>query len=114
MQDRAWWFMVLLLAAALLIMPACDSGGGGGGATKTVVGVWTVVDSNIPTNIGKIIVFEANGTGTWGGIPLTYSYSGSTITLVAGNVFNYTLAWLTDNKIQITDTNSGNWIIMVR
>lgn len=115
MKKGAFGLLVLLLAVAFMVMPACDSGGGGGGTTHSLVGTWTCIQANNASDIGKTVTFYADGTGIWAGVPMVYSYSGSTLTvIVAGVPKNFTLAWATDNRIQITNTASGDWIIMVR
>lgn len=113
-MKRAIFLGMIVLLTAALFLPACDNGGGGGGSSSSIVGVWTCVDSSIPGNVGRIIVFYPNGTGDWDGVAITYAYSGGILSFVyLGNPYNYALAWLTSVKIQITDTNSGNWMILV-
>lgn len=106
--------LVVLIASALFLMPACDSGGGGGGSANMLVGAWTVVDASNPGDIGYVVVFYANGTVVWGPITGTYAYGGGSLTINVGIVRVFALAWLTDLKIQITDTGTGDWIILVK
>ena len=104
--------LIGILAATLFILPACDSGSsGGGGTTRTLVGTWTCVQSNWASEVGRVWVFYPGGTGTYNGGPITWSLTGSSLTLSG---LPFSLAWLTDTKVQITNLSNGVWAILVK
>jgi len=107
--------LIGILAATLFILPACDSGGGGGGTTQTLVGTWSCIQATNPADIGETWTFYADGTGLWNGAPIVYTYNGSLLTV--NNLiktFTFTVAWVNDNRIQLTNTINGEWKILIR
>lgn len=109
--------LALILALSVAVgLASCDSSGGDdGGSSNDLVGIWTTVDASSASEIGIVWVFNASGTGTYTATPLTWQLSGSTLTITAaGTQMSFTLAWLADTKIQITNTSSGEWVILVK
>lgn len=117
MKRISIFSIMALLVASLFILPACDSGGGGGGgATNNLVGTWTVVDSSYAIAIGHVLVFNANGTGTWEGHPITYHYNTTTGVLTVtgyGPAGPYTVSWVSSTKIHVV-VPPTNYFVMVK
>lgn len=104
----------LLLAGLIMGIAACGGGGDGGGS-GSIVGTWTVTQTPDGTGVGAQFAFNADGTGVIIFVPMTYVYTGSTVTMTAmGDSETYSVTWLSDNIMRLTSLEDGDWAVLAR